>query len=235
MGRSGAAVFSAGGLLLTACLLGCVPSLGPFVLDAAEGRVRDRDTGEPLRDAEVIEWYRGAGRMGGPQPELYARFARSDAGGRFAFPRQTAWSARLWLLKSYGPAYSFYHPSYGLEHGARRSPASDELLLEGSLRDSAARLEALAPWCRGEHEGRGARRIAELACPPREHERWPDGTPRARGDVDARGRRIGTWTFFYEDGTVAARGRYQDGAPLGAWEHYDRRGALVTGSRSATP
>lgn len=220
-----------GGLLTVGMLTGCVPSLGPFVLDAAQGRVRDRDTGEPLRGAEVIEWYRGAGRMGGPQPELHARWARTDTEGRFAFSRELAWNARLWLLKSYGPSYSFYHPSYGLEHGARRA-AEGGLLLEGSLRDSALRLEALAPWCRGEHEGAGARHLAEAACPPDAHAAWPDGTPRASGETDARGLRVGTWTFHYEDGMLAARGEYRAGAPRGAWEHYDRRGRRVTGSRA---
>jgi hypothetical protein len=213
-------------LAAAALLAGCVPSLGPCVLDGARGRVVDRDTGEPIAGATVIEWWRGAGRMGGPQPEVYARSATSDAEGRFGFERERAPGPRLWLTKTYGPSYSFYHPSYGLEHGGEPR-AGEELVLRGSLQDSAARLADLAPYCRGEHEGPGARRLAEVACPPAAHAAWPDGTPRTQGETDPQGRRTGTWTFHYEGGSLAARGGYVGGAPTADWEFFDRSGRPV--------
>ena len=213
-------------LVAAALLAGCVPSLGPCVLEGAGGRVADRDAGEPIADAEVIEWYRGAGRMGGPQPEVHARFAKSDAQGRFAFARARAPGPRLWFTKTYGPTYSFYHPSYGLEHGGE-ARAGEELVLRGSLRDSAARLADLAPYCRGEHEGAGARHLAQVACPLGARATWRDGTPRAWGEADPQGRRTGTWTFHYEGGSLAARGEYRSGAPVGVWEFFDRSGRRV--------
>jgi hypothetical protein len=206
-----------------ALVAGCVPSLGRCVLEAASGRVVDRDTGEPIAGAEVVEWIRGAGRMGGPQPELHARFATSDAEGRFAFERAFAPGPRLWFSKNYGPSYSFYHPSYGLIHGGEPGSAA-QIVLRGSLRDSAARLADLPPYCRGEHPGAGARHLAAVACPPEAHASWPDGTPRASGELDPQGRRTGIWTFHYERGAPAARGEYRSGAPTGVWEFFDRRG-----------
>lgn len=216
--------FRRAGLVVAAVLLaGCVPSLGPCVLEGMSGRVVDRDTGEPIAGATVIEWWRGAGRMGGPPPEVHARSAKSDEQGRFVFPSGPAPGPRLWFTKTYGPSYSFYHPSYGLEHGGEPRPGED-LVLRGSLQDSAARLADLAPYCRGEHQGKGAQRLAEAACPPGAHAAWPNGTPRTRGATDAQGRRTGIWTFLYEDGSVAARGPYLDGAPSGDWEFFDRHG-----------
>jgi len=200
-----------------------VPSLGPCVLEGAGGRVVDRDTGEPIAGATVIERWLGAGRMGGPQPEVHARSTQSDAQGGFAFAAGPAPGPRLWFTKTYGPSYSFYHPSYGLEHGGE-APAGEELVLRGSLRDSAARLADLAPYCRGEHEGRGARRLAEVACPLDAHATWPNGSPRTQGETDPQGRRTGIWTFHHQDGSLAARGEYRAGAPVGAWEFFDRRG-----------
>lgn len=202
------------------------------MFEAARGRVVDRDTGEPIADATVIEWWRGAGRMGGPQPEVHARVRKSDAEGRFAFESARAPGPRLWFTKTYGPSYSFYHPSYGLEHGGE-ARAGEDLVLRGSLRDSAARLADLAPYCRGEPEGAGARRLAEAACPQGAHATWPDGAPRVRGETDPQGRRTGIWTFHYEDGSLAARGEYRGGAPVGAWEFFDRAGRR--GGSAPTP
>ena len=99
------------GLLATLCaaLARCVPSPGPFVVGAVEGRVVDEDSGAPIAGAEVIEWWHGAG-VGGPAPHYHARWTRTDADGRFALPRECAPSARMWLLRTYGPTAELERP-----------------------------------------------------------------------------------------------------------------------------
>ena len=167
---------------LAAC--GCVPSLGPFVLESVAGRVVDTDTGLPIAGAEVIEWWRGGGVPGAARPEYHARWTSSGADGVFAFAGGLAPSPRMWLLETYGPTFSFYHPRYGLVHAgpgvSERSPGeprperSDpgghepivDVVLRGSLRQASQRLQDLAVWCRGEHEGAGARHLASIACAP---------------------------------------------------------------------
>lgn len=153
--------------LLALALLGsgCLPSPGPFVLGAIQGRVLDEDTGRPIAGAEVFEWHRGAGR-GGSQPIYHARWTQSDEQGRFALPRACSPSPRMWLLRTYAPTYSFYHPDYGLERG----PASvdpEALVLRGSRRRAEIRRGDLAPYCRGEHDDAGSRHLAAIACPER--------------------------------------------------------------------
>lgn len=203
---------------------GCVPGLGPFVLSEARGRVLDRDSGEPIPGAEVLQWYRGAGRLGGPPPVYAARWSHTDADGRFEFPRQLAWSVRMWLFRTYGPTYSFFHPSYGLVHGGG---AGGDVELRGSLRDSAQRLADLDPLCGGETRDAGSRRLAAVGCDRGARAHYPDGSPRVAGALDARGRRTGPWVFYRSDGSVAARGEYVAGAPTGTWEFLDRNGNVV--------
>ena len=147
---------------LCVALAGCVPSPGPFVLDAVEGRVVDEDSGAPIAGAEVIEWWRGAG-TGGPAPHHHARWTRTGADGRFELPRECA-PGRMWLLRSYGPSYSFYHPEYGLEH-ARLRETPDGALMSGSKHRARERLANLDPICRGERDDPGARHLANIACP----------------------------------------------------------------------
>ena len=141
----------------------CVPSPGPFVLEAAEGRVLDADSGRPIAGAEVIEGYRGAGG-GDVAAHYHARWVTTDERGRFALPRELSPSLRMWLLRTYGPDYSFYHPSYGLEHGARTA-ADGSLELRGSTRQAEQRHQNLWPICRGERDDPGARHLARIACP----------------------------------------------------------------------
>ncbi len=141
---------------------GCVPSPGPFSLAAAEGTVVDRDTGRGIADAWVVQWYRGGGVPGASQPEYHARFAQTDAAGRFAFASAPAPSPRMWMLRTYGPSYSFFHGDYGLLHAGVQ--AGPEVSLSGSLRDAALRRADLDPYCQGRIRGPGARRLAELAC-----------------------------------------------------------------------
>jgi len=202
-------------------------------LDAARGRVVDEDTGEPIPDARVIQWWHGAGAMGEPAPSLHARLAVSDERGRFAFERALAPSPWMWVSRTYGPTYGFYHPSYGLETGTPRrveTPGAHEpaLVLQGSLRRSHLRLAEVRAYCHGRREGDAAApRLREIACPLEAHEVWPTGVPRAEGERDARGRRTGTWTFHYADGSVAARGAYRAGGAVGEWTFYDRSGERV--------
>jgi hypothetical protein len=151
-------------LLLAAAALGCLPGPGVLLMGPAEGRVLDRDTGRPVAGAEVMEWWRGAGRGGGPQPTYHARFARSDAEGRFAFGRALAPSPRMWLLKVYGPSYGFYHADYGLVRGGEPEPGR-ALVLRGSLAEAELRRLDLAPVCQPRPREDWERELARVACP----------------------------------------------------------------------
>jgi len=199
---------------------------GPFVLPAAQGRVVDEDTGEPLAGALVVEWWQGGGRFGEPQHGVHARFAETGPDGRFALPRRLA-GPRLWLSSVDGPVYGFLHPSYGL---VRESPRAlpgdaDGLLLAGSLRRSHLRLDELRPYCFGRREeDAAARRIVETACPIDAHVTWPTGVPRREGPRVAQGRRTGTWTFRRADASVIARGAYRAGGAVGDWSFFDPQG-----------
>ena len=144
----------------------CVPGPGVLVLRAAEGRVVDRESGAPIAGATVIEWWRGAGRGGGPQPTYHARFATSDPGGRFAFPRALARSPRMWLLRTYGPSYGFYHPDYGLVRGGEPSVGAP-VALTGSRAEAELRRADLAPVCAPHPRERWQRELARVACPAR--------------------------------------------------------------------
>jgi hypothetical protein len=157
--------------LLAAALAACVPGPGALVLRAAEGRVLDRESGAPVEGATVIEWWRGAGRGGGPQPTYHARFATSDAGGRFAFPRALAPSPRMWLLRTYGPSYGFFHPRYGLVRGGEAA-RGEPVLLRGSLAEAELRHADLGPVCAPRPRERWERELARVACPARD--RRPD-------------------------------------------------------------
>jgi len=151
---------------LAGMLLACVPGPGPFVLPAAEGRVIERESGAPIAGATVIEWWHGAGRGGGPQPTYHARFATSDASGRFGFPRALAPSPRMWLLRTYGPSYGFFHPDYGLVRTGEPPPGQTPVL-RGSRQEAELRRADLAPVCAPRPDERWQRELAPIACPPR--------------------------------------------------------------------
>jgi hypothetical protein len=157
-----------GALALAASLAfaACVPGPGVLVMSAREGRVVDRETGAPIAGATVIEWWRGAGRGGGPQPTYHARFTESDADGRFGFPRAVAPSPRMWLLRTYGPSYGFFHPGYGLVRGGEAAPG-DAIALSGSREEAELRRADLAPVCAPAPRERWQRELARIACPPR--------------------------------------------------------------------
>jgi len=147
---------------LAAAALGCVPGLGPVRLGAVRGQVVDAASGSAVAGAEVVEWWRGAGRMGGPQPVQHARWATTDAAGAFALEPGVAWSPSLWLTRSYGPAYSIYHADYGLQHAGVRREVPLVLRLDRAAAAQGA--TELAAICRGEVRDAGSRRLAELAC-----------------------------------------------------------------------
>jgi hypothetical protein len=163
---------------LGAALLGlaaCVPGPGACRLPALHGRVVDADTGDPIAGATVIEWWRGAGVAGGPQPTRHLRFAVSDADGRFSFPAAPAPSVRLWALRAYAPSHGFVHPDYGLVRGPEQRDAEGALVLRGSRAEAAARLgdpAALSTTAtRDEHERALARRVCPERRPPPARER----------------------------------------------------------------
>jgi hypothetical protein len=156
----------AGSAALVLFSLGCVPGIGPVRLPAVEGRVVDAQSGAPLAGAEVVEWWYGAGRFGGPQPVQHARWDTTDAAGRFALAGSTAWSPRMWLLRTYGPAYSVFHADYGLLHAGLRSEAAPLVLRIDRAAASQGATE-LAAICRGERDDSGARRLRAVACAPR--------------------------------------------------------------------
>ena len=143
----------------------CVPELGPFRLAEVRGQVVDAESGAPLAGALVIEWHRGAGPGGASQPVYYARWATTDATGEFRLAASAVSSPRMWLLKAYAPDYAFFHPSYGLQRGARKE--ADRVVLRGFLSRAEQGRADLVPYCRGEHDDAGARRLAEVACEDR--------------------------------------------------------------------
>jgi len=155
---------------LGAVLLGlaaCVPGPGACRLPALRGQLVDADTGAPIAGATVIEWWRGAGVAGGPQPTRHVRFAVSDGEGRFAFPAATAPSVRLWVLRAYEPAHGFVHPDYGLVRGPERRDADGDLLLRGSLSEASARRGDLEVLCTTATRDDWERELARRVCPAR--------------------------------------------------------------------
>ena len=156
--------------LCGALLLACSPGASSFVLEAVRGRVVDLESGEPIAGAEVIEWYVGGGMSDGARPVHHARWATSDADGGFVLAESQA-SVRMWAGKSYGPKFALVHPEYGLQRQARYDDASATWTLEGDKRRLEQALQDLQPYCRGERDDAGARRIREVACEPRPEHR----------------------------------------------------------------
>jgi len=146
------------GLLAAACL----PSPGPFRLQEVNGRVVDLDSGASVAGAEIVESYRGAGVPGASQPVYHARWTTSDAEGNFHFPAAVAPSPRMWALKTYAPTYVFFHPRYGLQRGGGSEDGM--VLLRASLARAPQAFADIPPFCRGELDDPGSRRIAEVAC-----------------------------------------------------------------------
>ena len=154
-------------LAVAACAsTACSSGSDAFRLPAISGRVVDDTSGEGIAGAEVIEWFRG--RSGGADTlrnVVHARWTTTAADGSFSFPAASS-KAKGWSRASYGPSYSFYHPSYGLVRGG--GPVDGRVRLQGSLARAELALADLAPYCSGELQDAGARRLAEVACAGRE-------------------------------------------------------------------
>jgi hypothetical protein len=148
-------------------LAACVPGPGACRMPALHGRVVDAETGAPIAGATVVEWWRGAGVAGGPQPTRHARFAVTDAQGRFSFPAAIAPSARMWALRVYQPSHGFAHPDYGLVRSPEQRGAEGELLLRGSRADAPARRADLDVLCSTPAREEWERALAQRVCPAR--------------------------------------------------------------------
>lgn len=147
--------------VLLTCAAGCVPSSTPFVLEAVRGSVVDLETGEPIAGAEVVEWYFGGGPSDGARPVHHARWATSDRDGAFVLAESRA-SAHMIAGSSYGPKFAFVHADYGLQRQARE--IDGRWVLQGDKRRAKQAHQDLQPYCRGERDDAGARRIREVAC-----------------------------------------------------------------------
>ena len=208
--RSGARVPAIGAAAAT-LLLGCLS--GALAEEPVIGSVRDADTGEAIVGAWIFEVFREPGSGADLIRVARARSTRSDAQGGFRFEPSREGQT---FGRRYPPIYHFYDPSYGL----LRVRATDEgrrVDVRPSLRDAHLRIADAVAFCAAPVRDAMAEKIVALTCPPAKAERFADGSPRATGDVDARGRRNGPWTFYREDGTVIARGEYRTGAAIGAW------------------
>ncbi len=144
-------------------LVGCVPSPGPFHLAAIEGQLIDRESRTPIAGAHIFQVYRGAGAPGADPNVYHARWTQTDAGGNFVFVSQIAPRVRMWILKTYGPRYDFYHPEYGLVRGPTTEEAA--VVLEGSLDQADQRRMDLQVFCSSTDDDPGSRRLRALACP----------------------------------------------------------------------
>ncbi len=144
-------------------LAGCLPGLGPVRLATVAGRLIDRESRQPIAGALIFQAYRGAGAPGADPRVYHSRWTQTDAGGHFAFVAEIAPSARIWILKTYGPRYDFYHPDYGLVRGPTTDDA--EVVLEGSLDQAEQRRMDLQVFCNSIADDPGSRRLRDVACP----------------------------------------------------------------------
>jgi hypothetical protein len=142
-------------------LSGC----GSLVLPSVEGRLVDRDSEQPIADAEIVQVYRGSGTGGAEPPVVFSRWTRTDSEGSFSFPSKMTSSPRVWFLEVYDPRYDFYHPAYGLVRG----PSTDAayVSLEGSLDQAEQRLMDLQVFCSSKADDPGGAHLRTIACPNR--------------------------------------------------------------------
>jgi hypothetical protein len=152
-------------LVASLALLSCVSGGARCALPAAQGRVVDRETQAPIAGALVVEEWRGGGPSDAPRV-LHARFATTDAAGRFAFAAERAPSLGFALRGARGPHHAFVHADYGFVRGDEAGRAG-ELVLDASRGDAAAGA-ALAALCETAPTGAWQREIAKRACASRE-------------------------------------------------------------------
>lgn len=104
-------------LALTAGAIGA----GTCSLPEVRGRVVDRDRGDAIVGAIVFERFEKAAVLGAPPTTLHARFAESDAAGRFAFPAALA-SPGLAVQRRYSPRQWAKQPFALTDEATRRFP-----------------------------------------------------------------------------------------------------------------
>ena len=128
-------------------------------LPAVRGRVVDRETGAPIAGAIVVELWREAGWMGEPARAESARFATSDAAGRFELAPERG------APGSNPPVYMFAHRDYGLVHAGEVAPVDGAIELRGA-RGEVTPSQNLAALCelppREDWERDLARRLCAL-------------------------------------------------------------------------
>lgn len=211
--RAGLAIFS-----LALCM-SCAPALHATADDTIIGSARDADTDEPIAGAWIFETQRRTSSGADVARVARARISQSDAEGRFSFDKV---SDGFWGF-SFGrrrkPRYEFYHPSYGLVR-VRVGSDGRSVTLRPSLRDAHLRQADAAAFCNQNAADEMSKKMREIACPASRAANFGDGSPRATGAVDERGRREGPWTFFREDGSVIAQGDYRSGGAIGRWRFY---------------
>ena len=152
--------------LALASTLACLPSPGPFRLDAVRGRVLARESSAPVAGVVVVQTHRGAAAPGATQPVYYSRWTTSDDDGHFSFAEESAPSLRMWLLETYAPTYELYHEAYGLQRDRGRQHEQTLILRVAADRVAQARGD-LAAYCRADRDDAGAQEIVARACSAR--------------------------------------------------------------------
>jgi hypothetical protein len=106
----------------------------------------------------VVELWRDAGWMGEPARARHARFATSDAGGRFALE-----SARVSGGGDHPPVYVFAHPEYGLVHAGEVAPIGGTIELRGA-RGEVTPSQSLRSLCESPPREDWERELASRLC-----------------------------------------------------------------------
>lgn len=214
--RSFAAFPSPLALVLTTCAVALLPATG-IASEAVTGRVVDAATGEPIPNAWVFEAVRAERLAADVRHFRRVREVQTDADGRFRFepaPQSLLSRLRARFSSAPPPRYHVYHPSYGLVWGREDAGTIRLDLRNAHLRQMDAKTLCVSEETDALHE-----RVQSLACPPARPDEFANGRPRAEGELDRRGRRTGEWTFYREDGSTRARGRYVDGGAAGEWKY----------------
>ena len=225
------------GLGLVAATIAAAPGRADANADGraaggVRGRIVDADTGAPVVDALVFE-AETSGR-GAADVRRFRAVHRTttDASGTFAFPPRRR--PRFAFLRPARPLrYLAYHPDYGLVR--MRAPETDAIPVRVGLRDAHLRQAEARALCGSTSTDAFHATLRARVCPPARPELHPNGRPRARGAVDARGRRTGRWLFLRADGSIRAIGAYAEGGAIGAWRFLPRTAADGPAPESPPP
>src|SRR5262245_20723911 len=98
-----------------AAVLGCALPPCPSLLPTVRGTVIDRETGEGVPGAMIVQAYGEYDWWGEGRRSYYHRdVATTDATGAFVIPRHLSPNVWMWLFRNEDlGAYGFYHPAYG--------------------------------------------------------------------------------------------------------------------------